>query len=332
MLTAHTYSATVITATEFYAPVRGPLDAVEARLRDAPLGQHEALTKATEHLLNSGGKRIRPALSLLASGVVSADFDPAVSLAAAVEMLHTATLVHDDLIDGALLRRGIPTLNANWSPDATILTGDYLFARAAGLAAKTNSVRVMGLFANTLMTIVNGEIKQKFAADGPTSHEAYFDRIYAKTASMFRLATEAAAILGDVEPEAERALGEFGRQVGIAFQIVDDVLDFVGTPDQIGKPVGSDLHQGLVTLPALYYFEQHPNHPDVKAINNGHMRDRNVIARVVAAVREAGATEAALREARAYVARAQDALASFADPPYRRALLDSADYIVNRDL
>ncbi len=332
MVTTDSYSTTTLAASEIFTPVQEGLNAVETRLRMVAPKQHEELTAATEHLLNSGGKRMRPAISLLSSELAAADFDQAVSLAAAVEMLHTATLVHDDLIDGALLRRGIPTLNANWSPDATILTGDYLFARAASLASETSSVRVMDLFAKTLMTIVNGEITQKFSNDSPTSREMYFDRIYAKTASMFRLATEAAAIIGDVGEAAERALGEFGRQIGMAFQIVDDVLDFVSTSERIGKPVGGDLYQGLVTLPALCYFEENPDEPDVKAFNNGHMRDREVVARVVSAVRDTGAAEEALREAREYAQRAQSALSFFPDSSYTRALIASSDYIVNREL
>ncbi|MEK7785298.1 MAG: polyprenyl synthetase family protein, partial [Chloroflexota bacterium] len=134
---------TQISIADLFAPVRDDLNAVEDRMREYVPDQHEALTAAIDHLLASGGKRIRPAMSLLAAGIFRADSDEAVSVAASIEMLHTATLVHDDLIDGSLLRRGIPTLNANWNAGATVLTGDYVFARAADLAAQANSVRVM---------------------------------------------------------------------------------------------------------------------------------------------------------------------------------------------
>ena len=177
--------------------------------------------------------------------------------------LHTATLVHDDLIDGSLLRRGITTLNAQWSPAATVLTGDFIFARAAKLAAETDSVPVMRLFAETLTTIVNGEITQMFTSKGLASKEDYLQRIHAKTASMFELATAAAALLSPVDKDVVEEVRLFGYDIGMAFQIIDDVLDFTGEQATVGKPVGSDLRQGLITLPALYYFDLNPADPDV---------------------------------------------------------------------
>src|SRR3990170_2590696 len=158
-------------------------------------GHHSALGAALDHLLSSGGKRVRPAVALLTGGMLGADRDRLVTLGAAIELLHTATLVHDDLIDGALLRRGIATLNSQWTPAATVLTGDFIFARAAKLAAETNSVPVMRMFAITLATIVNGELTQLFASRGIANQENYFQRIYAKTASMFELATAASTML-----------------------------------------------------------------------------------------------------------------------------------------
>ena len=189
-----------ISTAELFAPVQEGLAAVEARLRQAVQDQHSSLTAATERLLNAGGKRIRPAICLMAASIFEADPDRCVSLAAAVEMMHTATLVHDDLIDGAALRRGVPTLNADWPADAIVLAGDYLFARAASLIAQTNHPRLIELFAKTLMIVVNGEIKQRFSGRGCINRDDYYERIYAKTAAMFVLATEAAATLGEADP------------------------------------------------------------------------------------------------------------------------------------
>ncbi|MEP7357330.1 MAG: polyprenyl synthetase family protein, partial [Anaerolineales bacterium] len=152
-----------LNTAEILLPIQGDLQAVEAKLRESALAdQHPALTSALDHLLASGGKRVRPAVTLLSAHLFGAPRARSVALAAALEMLHTATLVHDDLIDGSLLRRGLPTLNAQWTPGATVLTGDFLFARAAELAAETDSVRVMRAFSRTLMVIVNGEINQMF--------------------------------------------------------------------------------------------------------------------------------------------------------------------------
>jgi geranylgeranyl pyrophosphate synthase len=317
-------------SSRLFAPVQKELAAVEVRLHQVIEGQHESLTTATERLLNAGGKRLRPALSLLAARIFGADVDRSVSLAAAVEMLHTATLVHDDLIDGALLRRGAPTLNAEWAPGLTILTGDYLFARTACLVAETKDVRVMDLFARTLMTIVNGEIRQN-AAKGYLSRDLYYERIYAKTAALFILSVEAAALLGCAGRAGLKAIHEFGRAVGMAFQIVDDILDFVGTPDQVGKPIGSDLQQGLFTLPAICYAEAHPQDADVRALLNGSTPERSVVSRVVAAVRGSDAIEQALQEAREFVARGQRALEQLPDSEYLGALSALSQFIVERE-
>ncbi len=323
-----------MSSASFFEPVAEGLRQVEGRLREAPALQHEALTEAIEHLLSSGGKRVRPALALLAGDALGADSDLTVSLAAAVEMLHTATLVHDDLIDGSLLRRGMPTLNAQWSPAATVLTGDYIFARAADLAASTRSVRVMTIFARTLMTIVNGEVNQLFVSRGKPSREDYQRRIYAKTASMFELATEAAAVLARAPEERTAALATYGREIGMAFQIVDDILDFVGDQKHLGKPVGGDLRQGLINLPALYYLESHPDDPGMRALIAGRPGDGDGVERVVAAIRQSGAANAALLEARQHVDDGLGALriAGLPESASWRALTELAEYIVRRDL
>lgn len=182
------------------------------------------LASAINLLLSSGGKRLRPALALLASKLYPAvEPERVVSLAAAVEMLHSATLVHDDVIDGSLLRRGQATLNASWSQGATILAGDFVFARAAYFAAETDSIRVMKIFSQTLMTIVEGELRQLYALrNWSQPKDAYYQRIYGKTAALFAAATESAAVLGGA-PEAEIALlRDYGYHVGMAFQIMDE--------------------------------------------------------------------------------------------------------------
>jgi len=302
-------------------------------MREAALAnQNPALTSALEHLLASGGKRVRPAVTLLSARLFDTEPRRAVALAAAIEMLHTATLVHDDLIDGSLLRRGLPTLNAQWTPGATVLTGDFLFARAATLAAETDSVRVMNVFSRTLMIIVNGEINQMFIGRGQASREGYFQRIYAKTASLFAVAAEAATILGEADEHAISAMRHFGREVGMAFQIVDDILDFTGDEAVVGKPVGSDLRQGLFTLPVLLYYDRHPDDRDVAALLNSHSGDNQRVDRVVQAVRDSGAIALALDEAKAYIGHAQASLAAMPANAYRQALSDLADYFVSRNV
>jgi geranylgeranyl pyrophosphate synthase len=322
----------LLTTTTFFTPVQESLKLVEKRMRSQSDGHHPDLGAALGHLLSSGGKRIRPAVALLTGGMLGADPDRLITLAAAIELLHTATLVHDDLIDGALLRRGIPTLNARWTPAATVLAGDFVFARAAKLASETDSVEVMRLFAETLSTIVNGEITQMFSTRAITRREEYYERIYAKTASMFVLATSAAAVLSPVGEDAAEAVRIFGYEIGMAFQIVDDVLDFTGEQAEVGKPVASDLRQGLITLPTIIYMENNPGDPDIDYLKDGHHYNETRLNRLIPAIRESSAIEDALCEARQFVDRGLDALAELSLPmtTERRALEDLALYIVKR--
>lgn len=293
---------------------------------------HAELKAALEHLLSSGGKRIRPAVSLLTGRMFGANPDRLVTLGAAIELLHTATLIHDDFIDGSLMRRGIATLNAQWSPAATILTGDFIFARAAKLAAETDSVAVMRLFAETLATIVNGEITQMFTRNGIATRPEYEQRIYAKTASMFVLATGAAAILSPVDEQVIERASSFGYEIGMAFQIVDDVLDFTSEQGTIGKPVASDLRQGLVTLPALVYQDLYPDDPDLASVMNGNRREGGAIDRLVGKIRQSGAIQQSMEIADSHVQRALDTLEEMPDNQERGALQELAGYIVQRSL
>ena len=316
----------------FFAPIQVGLQEVETLLHAQADNAHPDLRAALEHLLSSGGKRIRPAVGLLTGQMLNAPHDKLLTLAAAVEMLHTATLVHDDLIDGALLRRGMPTLNAHWSPAATILTGDYMFARAAKLAAESDNLRLMKLFAETLATIVNGELTQLFVSRGVISRANYAKRIYAKTASLFEMTTQAAALVSPTNETVVEAMRQFGYHLGMAFQIVDDILDFTGEQETVGKPVGSDLLQGLVTLPAIYYAETHPDDPDVLCLTGGCYTEHERMERLVQSIRESDATGKSMKEAQAFINNAQEDLKSMPAVAERQALEDLTDYIVDRKI
>ena len=235
--------------------IRPELALVEQKLREGVDALFPPLAEGILALLDSGGKRLRPALVLLASRFHPvAPLEPIVALAASFETLHTATLVHDDLIDGAPVRRGRKTLSATWRAAPTVLAGDYLFARSAGFTAQTKSVRIMDIFARALMTICDGELRQLFGAfDLNQDLDAYYVRIFSKTASLFSAAAEAGAILSGADEHTVTALAGYGRNLGMSFQIEDDLLDFIGDEKTMGKPTGSDLRQGSVTLP-VYFF------------------------------------------------------------------------------
>lgn len=320
------------TTATFFDLVRSQLPLVEARMRASPDRTHAHLSEAIDRLLASGGKRIRPTLTLLTARLLGTDEDKAIGLAAAIEMLHTATLVHDDLIDGSLLRRGLPTLNANQTPGATVLTGDYIFARAAHLAAGIGSLSLMEHFARTLMTIVSGEITQFFQERSGDDRQDYFDRIYAKTASLFELATMGAAILRQANREIVESMRRFGYQVGIAFQIVDDVLDLAGDEHRLGKPLGSDLRQGLLTLPTLHYLEGLPDGPAVAESVRARSLPPERLESLIAAIRASEAIEAAQAEARNAVVAGLTQLEGMPDGPELAALRQLAHYVANRSL
>jgi geranylgeranyl pyrophosphate synthase len=223
-------------------------------------------------------------------------------------------------------------LNAHWSPGATILTGDYLFARAADLAAETGNVRVMQVFAHTLMTIVSGELRQLFGdATRRQTREDYFKRIYAKTASMFELATEAAGVLIGAAEHEILALRQYGHDLGIAFQIMDDVLDFIGDESQVGKPVANDLRQGIVTLPVIDYLDAYPRDTRVGELLRSGQHGDEMVLPIVADVRASGAVDRAVAEARAYVRTAQQKLLQLPDGEARQSMQSVADYVVARD-
>jgi geranylgeranyl pyrophosphate synthase len=319
-----------LTQVNFLALVQERIGLVEDLMRSQSDGHHPGLGAAMEHLLASGGKRVRPAVAILSGDMLGAQVNRVVTLGAAIELLHTATLVHDDLIDGALLRRGIATLNSQWSPAATVLTGDYIFARAAKLAAETNSIPVMRMFSQTLATIVNGELTQLFASRGIANRENYFQRIYAKTASMFELATAAAALLSPVESEVVEEMRGFGCDIGMAFQIVDDVLDFTAEQATLGKPVASDLRQGLITLPALFYVESNPGDPEMQSILEGHFFSDERIDRLVNSIRESGCIQRSMDVAQEYVRNGLEKLHKQPACPERDALEELSRYIVDR--
>jgi len=319
-----------LSTVTFITPVQEQVKLVEERIRAQAQESHPDLRAALEHLLASGGKRVRPTVVLLVGNMLGGPEEKLVTLGAAVEMLHTATLVHDDLIDGALLRRGLPTLNARWSPAATVLTGDFMFARAAKLAAEADHLPLMKLFAGTLAIIVNGELTQLFTSRGLINRENYYQRIYAKTASLFEMSARAAAMVSPVDEEMVETMRNFGYETGMAFQIADDILDFSGDQTAVGKPLGSDLLQGLVTLPAIYYAEANPDDPDVKLLAEGGWANQDRMERLVNSIRQSDAIQRSMQEAEKFIKRALEKLSSLHSGIERNALEELAKYIIDR--
>lgn len=314
-----------------FEPIREELELVEERLRQAVEVDHSSLRRILNYLLDSGGKRVRPALVILASKFHAPDVEKVLSLAASVELLHTATLVHDDLLDGSLLRRGNPTLNASLSAEVVILVGDYLFARAADLAAATESVPIVSIFARTLMTICGGELRQTLNKSGrrPTK-EDYYQGIYSKTASLFAASTEAGGLLTGAPAPTVQALRSYGYHLGMAFQILDDILDFTGDEEELGKPIGSDLRQGTITLPLLLFLETHSEVDMLSSVFDEPQGREEKIQALIDMVRSSTAIASARDEAERFTADSKQAIQNLPANEYRQVMLDLADYLSER--
>ena len=262
---------------ELYAPVAEDLDLVEDALRLVAESDFAPLEVMLTQVLSRGGKRLRPAVALLAGRFGEYDADRQIPLAASIELLHTATLVHDDVIDAADLRRGDATANATFGNPASVMLGDYMFAHAAALVARTGHIGVIRLFADTLMVMAKGELAQDVAAYDAASGNVrdYYRRIHGKTASLFATAGAGGAMMAECPQGDIDALREYGRCLGMAFQIVDDILDFTGSEEQLGKPVGGDLRAGTLTLPAIYVLEQGGGGNPVSAVLSADESERD---------------------------------------------------------
>ena len=313
-----------------YEPIQEDLVKVEDRLRSVCEVDFPWLSKLLEHSLKSGGKRIRPALVLLSGKFYNYDLSYLLPVATAIEILHTATLVHDDAIDNSLVRRGRPTINKVWGEDKAILLGDYLLAKSEELVADTQNLRVIRLLAQTVMTISSGELNQAFSAFNlEQTRQQYLQRISGKTACLLSLATESGAILSQAPEKSVEALKGYGYNLGIAFQIVDDILDFIGTEEEMGKPIGSDLAQGTLTLPAILLLERYPEDNPVRRLFQNEDRQRN-IELAMELVRNSSITQECYAVASDYCARACHNLSLLPDNASRRSLIKLADYVVKR--
>ncbi len=298
---------------EILAAMQADLRRVEERLRQEVDVEYPFVGEILQGLIEAGGKRLRPLVLLLSAKPFDYDVNQLLPAAAGVELLHTASLIHDDTVDRAGLRRGRPTLNSLFDQGTVILLGDYVFARSAMLAAETMNPRVVGVFASSLADICDGQLSEIFSAHQiEQTLQQYERRIYGKTASLFAGSAEMGAILAGASDDQIEALKRYGKNIGMAFQIVDDVLDLRETTDEIGKPASLDLRQGTVTLPTMLFFQQN-GHDECKAdlvrrAVNGDESTDELYATATTVIRESGALDRAVKIAEGYVAEAKAVL------------------------
>jgi len=315
--------------SQIYAPIQEDLGKVRDTLKSISRIDFDWLAEQLSHVVSEIGKGIRPALTLLSGKSFKYNLEYLLPMAVSVELMHTATLVHDDAIDKALTRRGQATINSIWGDEIAILMGDYLFAKAGEYVADTQTPRVIKLFSQTLGIISSGEIGQ-FRASFKLgqAREDYFKRIYGKTASLFSLSTQSGAILCKAPEDILDVMKDYGDNLGIAFQIVDDILDFTSTEEAMGKPVGSDLLQGTLTLPAMLLMEKYPDDNPVKRLFE--TGDKTNVEKAIEMVLNSSIIQDCYKVATEYSKKACLNINRIPDTPGRRALQDLADYVIKQ--
>ncbi len=285
----------------------------------------------SQHIVASGGKRIRPMLLLLTAKALNYQGDSHILLAAIIEFIHTATLLHDDVVDDSSLRRGQSTANSIWGNEASVLVGDFLFSRAFQLMAEVNSLRVISILSTASNTIAKGEVLQLINRhDTATSEARYFDVISAKTAKLFSAATQLAAVISNQPAEIEQQMTAFGHHLGLAFQLVDDALDYQGDVNEMGKNIGDDLAEGKPTLPLIYTLAV-GNEAERALIHQAIESDGSaLLPEILQALARNKAIEYTQQRAHAEVALACKTLEALPDSPYKSALRALADFTVSR--
>lgn len=312
-----------------YEPASAGLEIVTENL--AALAENSGVPRGMlSHVVEGGGKLLRPTITLLAGGLRPGQEERVARMATAVELLHVATLVHDDTVDRSEKRRGRATVSSVWGDDVAVLLGDYVFAASAIFVCDTGNIRVIRRFSETIMELARGELAERMSKhDWTQTLEDYQRRIYDKTASLICTAAESGGALSGAPEEETQALRSFGYNVGMAFQIVDDVLDFTSSEEELGKPAGNDLLQGTLTLPALLFAARRPDEPAVRRLRDGS-RDEADLAAVVEMVRNSSAVEEARAELDGYRSAARAALAVLPVARARESLDALVDYIAER--
>jgi octaprenyl-diphosphate synthase len=324
---------TIATAREVFDLLRDDLVAIEQELGRDAASSVSTITEIAEYLREGGGKRIRPSLLLLSAHLLGYSGHSAVRLGAVVEMVHTATLVHDDIIDGADTRRGRPSANTAWGNEKCVLAGDWLYMQAFKVALEEKNLRVLDLLIGLTQQMVEGELLQIQKLGKAVSEAEYYDLIYRKTACLFSVSMRLGAVLAGAPEAQEAGLGAYGRALGLAFQIVDDVLDLTATEQVLGKPVASDLREGKATL-AIIHSSDHGTAADRQAIQrvlddrSFENVSRGQIQEILA---RNGSVEYAMAVADRYAEQARRLLAPFPDSDFKRALLWAPDFVVARE-
>ncbi|ABX08962.1 solanesyl diphosphate synthase [Prochlorococcus marinus] len=319
------------TVTELLQPVEIDLEHLLTDLRSLIGAGHPILQAAAEHLFSAGGKRIRPGIVLLLSRALSVDGELSSRhrrLAEITEMIHTASLVHDDVVDEASTRRGVPTVHSRFNHRVAVLAGDFLFAQASWHLANLNNLDVVKLLSRVIMDLADGEIKQGlYRFDAGQSFSTYLEKSYCKTASLIANSSQAVGVLNDLPKEKLNSLYHFGKQLGLAFQVVDDILDFTGNDKQLGKPAASDMASGYITAPVFYAIEENPS---LEALIVREFSSQGDLENALEIVRNSKAIARSRHLAESLAKESHEALNWLPDSPSQQALLELPNFVLSR--
>ena len=327
-------SSTPAELAQIFEPIRNELDAVETAYTRHIQSRVELIPQIGRYIQTSGGKRVRPALLLMASRLSGYQGDRAVLYASVVEFIHTATLVHDDIVDDSGLRRGREAVHSRWGNDITVLLGDYLFIKSMGMALSCDSLDIVRLLCDVTLRMIEGELYQLTkTGDADITEEEHFEIIRRKTAYLFGGCAEIGGMLGDVTADQRRALREYGFNLGVAFQLVDDLLDYTADQMALGKPIGGDLREGKVTLPAILLLQRAGGR--ASELIRSAVRDRDISqeswGELSRLLREHRVLDHAYERAVEYATTAKRYLDEFPASADRDALLSLPDYVLARD-
>lgn len=323
----------IATAAEVFGLLRDDLAAIEREFARQADSEVRVVTEIANYLIEGGGKRIRPLLLLLATRALSFTGESRIRLGAVVEMLHTATLVHDDIIDAADTRRGRPSSNTTWGNSKCVLAGDWLYMQSFQIALAERNFHILDLLISLTQRMVEGELLQIQKLGKLINEEEYFDLIDRKTACLFKVSMELGATLAGAEQEIETKLGEYGRNLGLAFQIVDDVLDLTAEESVLGKPVASDLREGKATMAVIHALERGTGEEReaIRTVLADRSFTRVSYKTIFAILQRYGSLEYAMDAARAYAEAARQSIASLPASDAKRALLWVPGFVTDRD-
>jgi len=325
---------TTATLSQLFAGIQDDLDQVDKTFQERATSGLDILNSASMHALASPGKRLRTAITLLSGKLGTYRLDKLLPLSVAYEMVHLATLIHDDIVDEAKTRRGNPTVNSVWGDKIAILLGDYYFAKTAGLIADINENRIDHLFSDTVATVCEGTILEIMTAGRiDLTTETYYEKIKHKTACLIAACSKGGAIVSGSSDEEVEFLNDYGMHLGIAFQIIDDILDYTEDQSTIGKPAGNDLRQGMVTLPLIYALQvpsQDGHHQRVQNLLNKTTQSEDDIHEIISWVVQGNGIKQAQLDANAHGDKAREALYHFPASPDRDVLDDLIDFVVTR--